>query len=346
MTNFNPNDPGMANGNFFALPYSVDDSQIILLPVPWDATTSYKPGTHMGPNAIIDASAQVDLYDESVPNAWEIKIGTLEQEQSILANNSVAREHAVKVIDALENGLELSTVKDSLDIVNNLSEELNLFVYNTCKKYIAEGKIIGVVGGDHSVPFGNIKAISEKYEDFGILHIDAHADLRVAYEGFKYSHASILYNCLSQIPQLSQLTQVAIRDYCEQEADIINSDPRIRSFTDIEIKRNLYEGKTWKSICESILTTLPQNIYISIDIDGLSPDLCPNTGTPVPGGLSFREFDYLMLMIANSKKRVIGFDLCEVSPSQDSEWDANVGARVLYKTCIYTHLNNNKVQDK
>jgi agmatinase len=110
----------------------------------------------------------------------------------------------------------------------------------------------------------------------------------------------------------------------------------------MELKRNSFEGKTWKRQCEEIIATLPQNIYISFDIDGLSPDLCPNTGTPVPGGFSFREMDYLLNMLATSNRRIIGFDLCEVSPGKESDWDANVGARVLFKLCIYTSLNSKK----
>ena len=214
-------------------------------------------------------------------------------------------------------------------------------MYTSCRELIKQGKITGVIGGDHSVPLGNIKAVSELCEEFGILHIDAHADLRKAYEGFTYSHASIMYNALSEINQISQLTQVGVRDFCEDEAEIINTDSRIRCFTDKEIRGNLFDGKTWKRQCEEIIATLPQNVYISYDIDGLSPDLCPNTGTPVPGGISFREVDYLLHMLANSNKKIIGFDLCEVSPGGSDEWDANVGARLLYKISQYIKLNKN-----
>lgn len=230
-------------------------------------------------------------------------------------------------------------LQDELDSVNKASKELNQFVYKACNELIKNGKLVGVVGGDHSVPLGNMKAVSENYEEFGILHIDAHADLRIAYEGFLYSHASIMYNALNEIHQISQLTQVGIRDFCQEESDIVNSDPRIRCFTDIELKKNSFEGKLWKKQCEEIIASLPDNVYISFDIDGLSPELCPNTGTPVPGGLSFREVDFLLFLLATSNRKIVGFDLCEVSPGEDGEWDANVGARILYKLCIYSKLN-------
>jgi agmatinase len=342
MTNFNPNEPGIANGNYFALPNSLEESDIAIISVPWDVTTSYRPGTHKGPESIIEASVQVDLFDPLVPNAWETKIGTVPINIQILKDNKKYRKIAQSVIAELEKGTDYAELTPLLDKVNKASESLNKTVYASCKEQISSGKITGVVGGDHSVPLGNMKAVSRLCEEFGILHIDAHADLRVAYEGFTYSHASIMYNALSEIPQISQLTQVAVRDFCQQEADIINTDPRIRCFTDTELKRNQFEGKTWKKQCEDIIASLPVNVYISFDIDGLSPDLCPGTGTPVPSGIGFREIDYLLHMLAISNKKIIGFDLCEVSPGVENDWDANVGARILYKLCLYTKLNSKK----
>lgn len=342
MTIFNPNEPGIANGNYFALPFNLEESDIALVSVPWDVTTSYRPGTSKGPESIIEASVQVDLFDPLVDNAWEVRIGTVPTDNRILIANKRYRKIAESIISELEKGKEQKELKPLLDKVNDASEVLNKRVFSLCKEQIGKGKITGVVGGDHSVPFGNIKAVSSLCEEFGILHIDAHADLRVAYEGFKYSHASIMYNSLVEIPQISQLTQVGIRDFCQQEADIINSDPRIRCFTDIELKRNQFEGKTWKKQCEDIIASLPANVYISFDIDGLAPSLCPGTGTPVPGGLEFREIDYLLHMLSTSNKKIIGFDLCEVSPNGESDWDSNVGARILYKLCLYTSLNQKK----
>lgn len=342
MIKFNPNDPGVPNGNYFALPYDVEDSDILLISAPWDVTTSYSSGSSNAPKAIIDASIQVDLYDPLVPKAWESKIGTYPIDNTILKKSKKFRKIAEQVIDHFERGGEISEIETRIEKVNNASKELNNYIYKLCKEHISSGKIPAVVGGDHSVPYGNIMAISETYEDFGILHIDAHADLRKAYEGFTYSHASIMYNILNDFNQISQLTQVGVRDFCQEEADIINVDPRIRCFTDFELKKNLYSDKNWGKSCEEIIATLPQNVYISFDIDGLSPHLCPNTGTPVPGGLEFREIDYLLWQLAISNRKIIGFDLCEVAPGESGEWDANVGARILYKLAIYTNLNRIK----
>ncbi|MCK9305872.1 MAG: agmatinase family protein [Bacteroidales bacterium] len=339
MKEFDPNDIGIANGNFFALPYNVSESDIVLISVPWDVTTSYRDGTHKGPMAIMDASLQVDLFDPLVPDAWETRIGTLKEEIVSQQENSRFRKIASQVIEELGEGADQKGLVQMTDSVNRASLQLNKSLYHKAKEYIGKGKIIGVVGGDHSVPLGAIKAVAEKYENFGILHIDAHADLRKAYEGFRYSHASIMYNSLNEIKNITALTQVGVRDFCQQENDMIMTDPRINCFTDSIIRKNSFDGGSFSDQCKEIIATLPDNVYISFDIDGLSPGLCPNTGTPVPGGLSFREADYLLWQLATSGKRIAGFDLCEVSPSENDEWDANVGARILFKLCIYTGLN-------
>jgi len=186
-----------------------------------------------------------------------------------------------------------------------------------------------LVGGDHSTPLGLIQALSDKHSSFGILHVDAHADLRKAYEGFEFSHASIMYNAI-KLPQISKLVQIGIRDYCQDEFDLINSDNRIKTFFDRDVKHNQYEGKSWSEICDSIIKELPQKVYLSIDIDGFDPKLCPNTGTPVPGGFEMEQIIYLVEKLVGSKRNIIGFDVNEVAPGKD-EWDANVGARLLYR---------------
>ncbi len=332
--NFDPNGVGINNGNFIGLPFDEESAKIILLPVPWDVTTSYAPGTSNGPENIRFASLQLDLYDLDAPNAWKDGIFMQQQAPRIKELNNNLRPLALQIIDAWETGknpLENKQMKDLLDIVNKGSEEINHWVYTSCLKLLEDGKKIGLIGGEHSVPLGYYKALATKYEDFGILQIDAHCDLRNQYEGFQYSHASIMANAL-KIPNITKLVQVGIRDFCQEEMDCIDhSNGRIVPYFDEKIKQKQFKGVQFHSICEEIIQQLPQHVHISFDIDGLDPKLCPDTGTPVPGGLDWSEAIYLLRLLKKSGKTIIGFDVCEVAG--DSEWDGNVGARLIYKLC-------------
>ncbi len=342
--NFNPNEITIPNGCFFGFPYSVEEAEIVLLPVPWDVTTSYRDGAANGPQAILDASLQLDWYDFDIPQAWQTKCGTIPINSEIQDRNNTTRAIAKEIIEYLETGGNVNddAIAKQLVTVNQASATLNHWVYTQALELLEQGKLVGVVGGDHSVPLGLMQALAQKHETYGILQIDAHADLRQAYEGFTYSHASIMNNALS-IPQISRLVQVGIRDVCEAEIAMVNSDSRIVMFDDWKLKANTYEGITWAAQCDKIISNLPDKVYISFDIDGLNPSYCPHTGTPVPGGLEFNEAIYLLRSLVKTGKTIIGFDLCEVAPGEvGDEWDGNVGARILYKLACLQRFKNNK----
>jgi agmatinase len=204
-----------------------------------------------------------------------------------------------------------------------------------------QGKLVGLLGGDHSTPFGFFKAIAEKHGEFGILQIDAHCDLRTAYENFTYSHASVMYNALEEIPELIKLVQVGVRDYCGEEWDyVLQNKDRIATYFDKTIKERQFEGLTWQTIVDEIIGQLPQKVFISFDIDGLDPKLCPHTGTPVQGGFETEQVFYLFRKLLQSGRKLVGFDLNEVGVSHD-EWDENVGARCLFKLCNMLVASNN-----
>ena len=330
MTDFNPNDIGNINNNIFGLPTNEENAQMIFIPVPWDVTVSYSAGTAKAPDAIFDASFQVDLFDPFKENAWETAYAMCQLSKEIKEKNDRIKFHSHNVISHLAKGDDPKEIQNSISIVNTACSELNLWIKDKSKYYIDKNKFVAIIGGDHSVPLGFMRTLAEKFDNFGILQIDAHADLRNAYEGFEFSHASIMFNAL-KIPQIKKLVQLGIRDYCQEEYDLIlNSNDRIKTFFDRDIKNEMYEGSSWKTICDKIIKELPENIYISFDIDGLDPKLCPNTGTPVQGGLEVEQVFYLFEQIILSGKKLIGFDLCEVAPGED-EWDANVGARILYR---------------
>lgn len=335
INNFDPDGPGVDNGNYFGLPFGEKDASLVIISVPWDVTTSYGDGTSGAPEAIIDASLQVDLFDMHNHSGWRSGIATLPLDAEIAVSGAAMREQALKVIVHLEAGgsADEDYVKRKLRRVNTACSAMNDYVYDQSRRLLDAGKKVCVVGGDHSVPLGLIKALSEREPGFGILHIDAHADLREAYEGFTYSHASIMYNALKEADGIRSLVQVGIRDLGQEEYELAGSDGRIVMFDDYSLNDAKFRGENWSSVCDRIVAALPDKVYVSFDIDGLTPDNCPGTGTPVPGGLSFHEAVYLVNRVRGSGRDIIGFDLCEVSPSQDNDFDANVGARVLYKLC-------------
>jgi len=330
---FDPNSLAQKDSNIFGLPFTAQTAQQVIIPVPWEVTVSYNAGTAEGPASIFEASKQVDLYDPDVKDAWKLGLAMLDLPENLVELNQEMRSKAEEYIDALEDGKSATTdgaCAGLLEEINESCEQMNTWVFEQADVLLKQNKLVGLIGGDHSTPLGLMRALGLKYKDFGILHFDAHADLRDAYEGFKYSHASIMFNALS-IGSLTRLIQVGIRDFCEQEAELVkDSQGRIVSYYDRDIKSRMYGGESWKQISDEIVRHLPQHVYVSFDVDGLDPKLCPNTGTPVPGGLEFEQAVYVVKRLVESGKTIIGFDVNEVAPGED-EWDANVGARLVYR---------------
>jgi len=336
LTHFDTDSVANPNNGIFGLPFSEKDSKLIILSVPWEVTVSYKAGTARVTERICHASMQVDLFDDDNPEGWKQGIFLREADKNILMKSDYLRKEAELYINYITEGEELCDNKFMQKVlreINEGSEFLNNWVYEQTKELLDRGKLVAILGGDHSSPFGYYKALAEKYGEFGILQIDAHCDLRAAYENLTYSHASVMYNALNEIPQVTKLVQVGIRDYSPGEFDFIQkSNGRIVTYFDKNIKERLYEGESWKKIVEELINHLPQKVYLSFDIDGLDPKLCPNTGTPVAGGFETQQVYYLIRKIIESGRQLIGFDLNEVGISPN-EWDENVGARVLFKLC-------------
>ncbi len=343
---FDPNGVGDSSGGLFGLPFGVEDAEVVVIPVPWEVTVSYSAGTAQGPQAVKEASPQLDLFDPAIKDAWKLGIAMEEISEDWAATGETLRVQADEYIGWLEAGSPPAN-KGSYEhlptAVTEKGEELLQWLKAKATAHLEKGKIVGVLGGDHSTPLGLMHALAEKHEAYGILQIDAHADLRDAYEGFTYSHASIMFNAL-KLPQVTKLVQVGIRDLAQSEADMAaQSNGRITIFYDALLKANAYEGDKWKKQCKKIIAQLPQKVYISFDIDGLDPKLCPATGTPVPGGLEFEEAVYLIKSLVKSGREIIGFDLCEVAPG-DSEWNGNVGARLLYRLCNWAAVSQKKLE--
>jgi len=332
---FDPGGVGVHNGNYFGFPFTPEEASVVILNVPWDATTSYRRGTAGGPDAMINASTQLDFYSFDIPGAPLVRCGTdTSLHDTVLRLNEKAGHLSQRVISALEHGVsstdpELTALTQ---MVNDTSREIEKLVYQRCLHWLMKGKRIILAGGEHSVPLGYMKALKENYPCFGILQIDAHADLRSAYEGFEQSHASIMHNALG-IQGVTKIVAVGVRDVSHAEMALAATDSRLALVTESDINSRLFCGASWFEICRDIVVQLPQQVYVSFDIDGLSPLYCPNTGTPVPGGLTPDAVFYLIRMVVESGREIIGADLCEVAPGND-EWDAANGARVLYRLAV------------
>ena len=383
--------------SIFNLYTSFAESEVVIIPVPWDATTSYKNTTSCAPSRILEESYQIELFDKELGDTykrgiyqieipqhvqrWNKKARKLvekvqheyvqfEQNLEILnqiffdeekiknhsfyvhqiekihqfkKNSSLLKKHKLileKIVQGELNSYDffsdlISSTKE-IEKVNQFTSDVMIWVYKQSKRILENQKIPAVIGGDHSTPMGLVRALNEKMGgDLGILQIDAHCDLRVSYQGFKHSHASIMHNLLNLSPTFRKLVQIGVRDISKYENHITESDERIVCFHDRALKTDLFRGKTWGLICDDIVEVLPKNIYVSVDMDGLSVEFAPDTGTPVPGGLSYDHVLELFRRIKKSKKNIISFDICETGVSKHHRLNEVVALRLLYKLCGY-----------
>jgi agmatinase len=334
LSKFDTSGPSNPKNNIFGLPFTEDEATLVILPIPWEVTVSYGAGTSRACENVFRASTQVDLYDAETGDAWRKGLYMRQPDKKVLMKSDYLRKEAELYINfsSKDEILEKNSFMcKSLKEINEGGGLLNKWVYEQTHALLDQGKLVGLLGGDHSTPLGFYKAIAEKHGDFGILQIDAHCDLRNCYEDFVYSHASVMYNALREIPQLKKLVQTGVRDYSLDEWELIrDSNGRIVTYFDKDIKERLFEGESWKGIADEIVDQLPDKVYLSFDIDGLDPKLCPHTGTPVQGGFEAEQVFYLLRRIIRSGRKFIGFDLVEIGVGE-TDWDANVGARVLWK---------------
>jgi len=302
LSRFDPNGVSIANNNLFGLPYTNENAELIIIPVPWEVTVSFKCGTARAPEQILRASLQVDLYDSQFQNSWKKGVYMEPVDKKMLLKNDFLRKENELYLNFINSGEKIETNKfmcKTLREVNEGCAMITDWVYQKCIDQLNKGKKVGLLGG----------------------------------EGLDHSHGSIMYNVLNSFPNVTKLIQLGIRDYCEAEWNYVcESEFRVITYLEREIRERQFEGATWAQLSDEIVNQLPQNVYISYDIDGLDPKLCPHTGTPVPGGFEMEQLSYLFKKILNSGRKIIGFDLSETGTSKDG-WDENVGARVLFKMC-------------
>lgn len=282
------------------------NASIVIVPIGYDGTASYGKGTRIGPEIVMRAIPQLDYVDPRFPTPTRFGV-------------------------FVDRPIEF----DAKAKANAIGQEIREKSAARAREILGRGQIPVILGGEHSVPQGQIEACAAHAGTLGVLQIDAHMDLRPAYEGYTYSHASVIRNIVDGCPAVTKIVQVGIRDSCPEEEDFADSTGgRVKVYHDHTLFARTDSGQSWRSLWQEVINELPENVYITFDIDGLDPSLCAGTGTPVPGGLSFNQATALLQVVAESGKRVAGADLVEVGPSPDgSEWDANVGARMLYKLC-------------
>ena len=340
MIEYNPNDVAR-KGSVFGYPYSIKEADLILLPVPWDVTVSYGAGTSDASELILEESTQLDLSLPRIQSPYKYPVAMELANRNMKSTSSVLRSKAEEIISRMENIGELSNQDKVIQAeINKGCSEMVRLTKEQAAYHLSNDKIVGLVGGDHSTPLGVLQALGEIHEEFGILQIDAHMDLRDSYEGFEHSPASIMNNAVS-VSSISRIVQVGIRDYCEEEEDRVNElNGKVKVHFDETLQRERWKGISWLEQAENILMDLPSKVYISFDMDGLDPSLCPNTGTPVPGGLSFNQAVFLIEEVVRSGRELIGFD---VSETGCAIWDANVAARILFRLCACAGVSRGRL---
>ena len=263
----------------FSLP---ENAKYVLIPVPYDGTSTFIKGADKGPEAIIEASDSLELYD--------VQLG----------------------IEAYKSGIH--TDRFNFDLTS--PEAMVQSVYNRVEYFLSQKKMVGLLGGEHSISIGAIKAMSEKYSNLSVLQIDAHADLRDEYHGSIYNHACVM----RRAQEYAQVVQVGIRNVCiEEKNNIIEKN--------IFYAHNIHHHSSWM---QDAIDQLTDNVYLTIDLDGFDPGIMPATGTPLPGGLNwYMVIDFLKLL--NKFKKIVGFDVVELCPQKGQHASDILAASLVYK---------------
>ena len=285
---------------FLAIDESIsnfDNSKVVIVSAPYEHSVSYGEGTIDGPDAILEASAFVEFYDD-------------EFDRELCAEIGIATADPIMFGEAVD--------QDALDMI-----------YADVKELLDADKFVVTLGGEHTISTAPIKAHFEKYPHMSVLHFDAHSDLREEYEGSKYSHASIFARVLEFFPA-NKLTQVGIRAQCIEESRLIK-EKNINTFYASAIRRGLH-GNSWQ---KAVVDTLSDEVYVSFDVDYFDPAIMPSTGTPEPDGFLYNETLEIFREMNRQGKRIIGFDVVELAPLDGLSHPDILTARLIYKLLNY-----------
>jgi len=283
----------MSNLTFGNIPKeysSYENSRVVILPVPYEHTTSYLKGTARGPEAILKASYQIELFDEKLKQEiFRIGIHTL----PFMNINS----HSEKLLKQIED-----------EVITHLSTN----------------KLIVILGGEHTITIGALRGVKKFFPNIGIVQLDAHADLRVSYQGNPYSHACVMRKVLNYAP----VFQIGIRSLSKEEFLLIDEGKVFTLFAHEISPENL----------ESFLTKIPEDIYLTIDMDSFDPAVVPGVGNPEPGGLNWEMADQILELIS-ARSRIRAFDIVELRPIAGEVRSEVTAARLLYRLLGYISRN-------
>jgi agmatinase len=267
-----------------------EKSKIAVLPVPYDSTASYGTGQRWGPNAIIQASRQLEVYDIEFRADFSQELGFF-------------------TLDEL-----MCSKKGPEDVINAVRESIAAI--------LDEGRFPLMLGGEHSITIGAVQAMSQKYNDFWVLHLDAHADMRQSYENSKYSHACTMARCR----EIASAVSVGVRSYSQEEAKEVEE----------KYKELIFDASalTKERIGKIISKIKSKEVYITIDIDAFDPSVMPAVGTPEPGGLLWNEV-LLLLKEVGKRKKIVGADIVELAPIAGQAASDFACAKLAYKLAGY-----------
>lgn len=259
-----------------------EQAKVVLLPVPYDGTSTFIKGADKAPQAIIDASDSIELYD-------------IEEDTEIYTHG-------------------IHTAKPVLEHIS--PEKMTQAVYERVKTYLNAGKLVGVLGGEHSVSLGAIKATAGKYPDVTVLQLDAHADLRDKYNDSPYNHACVM----RRVQEMAKVVQVGIRNVCIEEKPFIVPE---NTFYAHEIRHS----DVWM---QHAIDKLGENVYLTLDLDVFDPSILPSTGTPLPGGMTWWQvLDFISMV--NQQRNIVGFDVVELCPNPADKSSDVLAAVLIYK---------------
>ena len=330
-------------GYYFEEKTSPADADLVIVSAPWSVTSDYGHGATYTPDAVIDASAYSNLYDVESGFSAEGRVATAEIDYNIQEYSEHLGRDAERIanrsFDGATPGVEYATRK--VKHINEGFAEMHKSIYKQTKHWVSQGKTVAVIGGDHSVSLGAVKAMAECYNDLGVLFIDAHADYAQEGETFAYSHRTIARNIVEEIPSVSRLVEVGVRDIDKAELDLLLANDKVELFLAERVAAKRFEGESWGNLCREMVEKLPQKVYVSLDIDALKIEFCTHTNSPVPGGMTFDEVVYLVNCVVKSGREIVGFDITEVVSNIDDKMDAIVAVRLLTKMIVAT-LNKSK----